>query len=101
MKVSRKYMPKDEVTTFLTALVPTNPRVWNVKMALASLKKRPEVQQASISGIQATAFTAASIAAISIFFCFIISVIAAADIFLSALVVNSVNRFGYTCHDTP
>lgn len=45
--------------------------------------------------------TAASIAAMSILICFIIAAIALADTSLSALVVNSVSRFGKTCHETP
>jgi hypothetical protein len=45
--------------------------------------------------------TAASIAAMSIFICCIIAAIALADTFLSAFVVNSARRFGYTCHETP
>ena len=45
--------------------------------------------------------TAASISAMSIFFCFIIAAIALADTFLSAFNVNSVSRRGKTCHDTP
>ena len=45
--------------------------------------------------------TAASISAMSIFFCFIIAAIALTDTVLSDLNVNSVRRLGNTCQDTP
>ena len=37
----------------------------------------------------------------SIFFCFIIAAVAAAETFLSLLSVSSVSRRGKTCQDTP
>ena len=67
------------------------------------LGNRGVIRQVAGSGteIYVAARTAASIAAMSIFFCFIIAAIAASDTFLSALVVNSVSHRGKIYQDTP